>query len=339
MNTGIANETQLEQTDGASAQVFSARERSIVPPWPSLADLIGGPFLRGDVWYIVGYSGDGKTTLALNLTREWLGRDKAVWYLGLESRPEELRVKFAAMAIGLHPGRANTGQLTREEMVALQAELSAQSVAHQDGEGPLSGLYFSPVRFVDADSLIEDAQIAREEHGCDVFVIDHIDHVSTDGGDGMRGQYRIRDALKRMAERWPMLYLCMSQTNMKALAGSPIDRYAPVRDDHVWFPAVKRQIANGMMGVYRPLRTCPTDPVQREQWLKHVKAARSGQLEPRHVTSRNTMAINLMKSRDFGEHLTKPPVRLYVHNGHVRERYSSDDVQETIAMADHDTHD
>ena len=66
----------VAQTDEAQDALCLERDAWLRLPWPSLDDVVGGIGL-GNVWFVGGFSGNGKTTFLMNLTAELLLEDKA----------------------------------------------------------------------------------------------------------------------------------------------------------------------------------------------------------------------------------------------------------------------
>lgn len=316
------HDDQHEQIEHALNWVQKADSSVIHMPFRALADLTG-PLTLGSVWYLIAFSGDGKTTLAMAMAEAWAAKGITVWYMGLETKPSELRVKVAAKALGLHPGDAMTGQLPREDYHRLQDELLLMAEGLTSRSGKYAHLLFSPAEFVTAGTLIAEARKAHKR-GAKVFIIDHIDHIGGDGTTGRDASEQANKALLQIAKKFPMVYLATSQANNEAVRTSPLDRYQPLQPHHVWFPGVKRQVATGQIGVYRPMQDPGNDAESIECWKQDVKAVREKRMEAWKILARRTMALNLMKHRDYGEREGQI-VKLYTHKGQVRDRTSMDD--------------
>lgn len=312
---------QIGQVEAAVEYHATAKERAILPPFRNMYEMTSY-FTSPSIWFLIAFSGHGKTTLAMAMSEAWALAGTKVWYLGLETEPDELRLKRAAKACGLHPGDVMTGQISSDAYYAVQDHLQRQAEAIANG-GPMANLTFSPTRDVSLPRLRADVQQAYEM-GYKVFVIDHIDHI-TSGAEGQEESKRVCYGLHALSKQYPMLYLATSQANMSMLKGDVLGANRPVRPEHVWFPGVKRQVSTGQIGVYRPLMERPADPDMADRWEKDMKAARSGSLEAWKVMARNQMGLNLMKNRDYGERegwLRK----LYIDKGNVRDWTSMDDV-------------
>ena len=60
------------------------------------------------------------------------------------------------------------------------------------------------------------------------------------------------------------------------------------------------QVATGMVGLYRPLRTPHEDETQ-DEYGAILKAVRAGTVDVPEVLMPNTMGVVYMKSRNYGE--------------------------------------
>lgn len=321
------NDEQISQVEAAVEYHSVAKDRSVMPPFRNLYELTS-LLTSPSIWFMIAFSGHGKTTLAMAMAEAWALAGTKVWYLGLETEPDELRLKRAAKACGIHPGLVMTGQITSDQYYAVQDHLVRQIEAIAVG-GPMANLTFSPTRDVTLPRLELDAQQAYEM-GCRAMFIDHIDHI-TSGSEGIEESKRVCYGLHAMSKRYPMVYIATSQANMSSLQGDLLGAHRPVQPNHVWYPGVKRQIATGQIGVYRPLKERPSDPDDAKKWEDDMKAARKGSLEVWKVTARNQMGLNLMKHRDFGEREGQRQ-KLYIDKGSVRDWTSMDDVNQKLGV-------
>lgn len=312
---------QLAQVAQAVEYLATAKERAIVPPFRNLFHLTKH-LTSPSIWFFVAFSGHGKTTLAMAMAEEWGKQGVPVWFLGLETQPDELRLKRAAKACDIHPGLAMSGQLTDEEYQRVQDHLmeQAQHIAHG---GSLANLTFSPTTAINVAELQMNAAEAYER-GNKVFIIDHIDHISGDGS-GMDDSRRVMYALHAVSKQYPMIYIAMSQANMESVRGDVLGCHGPVQPHHVWMPSVKRSIATGMVGIYRPLVEYPKDPEAQERYRQDMTDVRKKLLDPWKMVALNTMSLNVMKHRDYGE-MEGQKGKLYVERGNVRDWTSMDDI-------------
>ena len=261
-------------------------------PWPSLSALVGG-IAPGWVWFIGGFSGNGKTTLLMSLLDLLYQGGKRVYYLGLESDPLELRTTWAAMRLGIMPGDALTGELQlMPNGQALQTALE-QDLKDQVENERAKRVFISPEEFIDVTRLEHAVEEAKDLHA-DVFIVDHIDHI--EGGEGTNLYAESVRTVKRtltLAKRYKMPMLVATQFNNEAAGGHPLAVYRPPQPGHVFMGGHKRQIAAGMLGLYRPLRLSGVTD-------EEMKAVGAGAMEAWRVLEPNTMGVVVMKHRQYG---------------------------------------
>lgn len=284
-------------------------------PWPSLDALVGG-IQPGAVWFLGGFSGNGKTTLLMTLLDLLYERDRRVYYLGLESDPLELRTTWAALRLGIMPGDAITGEIkVMPNGPALQAALE-QDLKDQVQDRRAKSVYISPEEFIDCQRL-EHAVEEAKDFGADVFIVDHIDHI--EGGEGTNLYAESVRTVKRtltLAKRYRMPMLVATQFNNEAASGHPLAVYRPPQPGHVFMGGHKRQIASGMLGLYRPMRLTGVSEDE-------MKAVASGRMEAWKILEPNTMGVVVMKHRAYGSRERKSCL-LRVENGRCVEPGSLD---------------
>jgi hypothetical protein len=107
--------------------------------------------------------------------------------------------------------------------------------------------------------------------------------------------------------------------------GDHLARYQPPRESFVQMGGHKRQIASGMIGLYRPLRTRQPheDP---KAWAQRLTDAKLGHIEPHELLQRNTMGVVQMKSRHYGDEWHR--VMLRVEQGAVIDPAESQSIED-----------
>jgi KaiC/GvpD/RAD55 family RecA-like ATPase len=284
-------------------------------PWPSLNALVGG-IQPGAVWFLGGFSGNGKTTLLMTLLDLLYEGGKRVYYMGLESAPMELRTTWSALRLGILPGDALTGEIhLQPNGPALQTALE-QDLKDQVHDHRAKKVYISPEEFIDVQRLGHAVEEAKE-FGAEVFIVDHIDHI--EGGEGTNLYAESVRTVKRvlkLAQKYRIPMLVATQFNNEAANGHPMAVYRPPQPGHVFMGGHKRQVASGMLGLYRPMRL---SGVSEDE----LKAVASGRLEAWKILEPNTMGVVVMKHRAYGSRERKSCL-LRVENGRCVEPGSLD---------------
>ena len=274
-------------------------------PWPALDALYGG-MAPGQLHYVVGFSGLGKSTFIASAIRRWVEQGRKVVVLPLEVKPHIFRTYLACQDLGIDPGLMLSGDFLREPNAGeLRQRVKAQ-VQAQIKEPMLSRLTVHPAGNVQVSTLEQAATIASEREA-DVLVIDHVDHLEVDQSQRASAYQTSREvnhAALRIAQDMNLLIVAMSQANQEALRGTQdrLAKYEPLRDNHVLMGGHKRQLASGMLGLYRPLLPPPEggDAADYESWTQHITKARKGEAEPQTALEPYVMGVNLMKSRSYG---------------------------------------
>lgn len=277
-------------------------------PWPSLDEIVAG-MAEGDIWFLGGFSGDGKTTALTSALDCWYESEKRIYYMGLESRPNVLKTHWACKRLNIDAGEVLTGRALRWHDWSLRkAELTAMIRSFDEGQ-TAAQVHFSPVQFVDSLAL-EEAFKNCKDFGADILIIDHIDHIEGDKGSSYEVSREVCKTLFRLAQNHGIRCLVATQFNNDAVKGNRAGRYLPPQPGHVFMGGHKRQIASGMLGIYRPLKR-GLDP----QTMKEFQA---GALEPLDVCEPNTMGVVCMKHRLLGKYEGRR-VYLGVERGKVVE--------------------
>jgi hypothetical protein len=261
-------------------------------PWDSLDGIVSG-MAAGDIWFLGGFSGDGKTTALTSAVDCWYEAGKRIYYLGLESRPKVLKTHWACKRLGLDAGQVLSGDALhwlnwperKRELAAMIRSLDEGHTAAQ--------VHFSPVEFVDGEALRRAMRNARE-FGADVLIVDHIDHIEGHHGSPYEVSRDVCMTLLRQAQAFELRCLVATQFNNEAVRGNRIGRYLPPQPSHVFMGGHKRQIASGMLGLYRPLKQ-NLSPETMKDFQRSI-------LEPIDVCEPNTMGVVCMKHRLFGSH-------------------------------------
>lgn len=275
------------QTKAAIDLINRTRDDFLWMPWPALDEIVAG-ISEGDIWFVGGFSGDGKTTAMTSALDCWYEAGKRIYYLGLESRPKVLLTHWACKRMNIDAGLVLAGKAV-DWMNWPQVKQELAAMVHSLNEGPTAAqVHFSPVHFVDGDALRQAIKNAKE-FGADVLMIDHIDHIEGDKGSPYEVSRDVCMTLMRGAQESGLRCLVATQFNNDAVRHDRIGRYLPPQPSHVFMGSHKRQIASGMLGLYRPLKhgLTPDD----------YRLFQRGLLEPKDVCEPETMAVVCMKHR------------------------------------------
>jgi KaiC/GvpD/RAD55 family RecA-like ATPase len=281
-------------------------------PWPDLDGVVGG-IAPGDVWFLGGYSGMGKTTFLMSALDLWYGMGKRVFYAGLESTPNILRTIWACYRLGLSPGDVLSGALVgREDWELTRARLIAEIKA-QTKDGVAEQIYFSSEKFVNEERLafLCEQAVALAS---DVMIIDHVDHLEGTG-NLYESSVRSMKVLLSLAQDNGIRVLAATQFNNEMIKGSKVGMHQAPAPTAVYQGGHKRQIASGMLGIYRPFKFDIT--------TEELKAFKDGKLDSSLVVEPNVMAVTVMKHRLYGNRQGKQ-VFLRVDRGRVVDMHERD---------------
>jgi KaiC/GvpD/RAD55 family RecA-like ATPase len=283
-------------------------------PWPSLDAVVSG-LPPGAIWFVAGFSGNGKTTFLTSLCYEWATEGVGVYYLGLESPGEEIRLRFACHEAGAHFGEIKTGQVAARGDTETEKRVSA-ALMRQMEDRKRFPLFVAGDAFLDTRTLIDACREAQDECGAAVVVIDHIDHIrSLDARSAWDESVRVSHAVLELAKQTGLRFLIATQTNLKAFGRDPLAIYRAPQGDDVKMGNHKREIAHGMLGLYRPIR----EDVTKDE----IKAVREDRAEARTILEPNTMGVVCMKHRYLGAHEGRR-IKLHVDRGRVVEPRPTD---------------
>jgi hypothetical protein len=256
-----------------------------------------------------------------------------VYFMGLESRPNEIRTHLACRELtrrwhasngqdgcAVDGGDVLSGALQdTHEWAAIRKQLVAS--VHQQSEKPLrERLIVDGARFVNESALVASCKKASYLQ-TSLMVIDHIDHIGGESGGAASFEESVRacNAALYAAQEYGMRMLVATQLNNQGVRADPLAGYRPPQPHHVYLGPQKRMIASGMLGLYRPMRTDLTPD--------EIKAAREDRADVSKVLEPNTMGVIAMKNRKQGRHEGKR-VSLGVEHGRVfeiteRDRYAT----------------
>lgn len=311
-----------EQVRAALSRNARTMSNLIPSPWDGMKDLVGRMGL-GQISMLAAVSGGGKSTLVRSMVDSLIRQNCGVYVLGLETQPDELRMDYAAMRLGIDPDILHTGRATLAQTVAVGDELRKQA----RGDDGYDMLHFDPQPWVDMPALRRAAETAAVS-GCKMLIIDHIDHI--DGqGNGHDASVRVNKGLKALATEYgdALHFFCTTQLNNEIARGNDrLSIYAPARKGDIYMGGHKEHISHWMWSLYRPI--CPPElyPGGTERWVEDVKAARKGSLsDPKLVLLPGCGALHLIKGRRAGSAVGSH-FRLRLDRGMFRDWGVQDDM-------------
>ncbi len=283
-------------------------------PFKSLDDVIGG-IGQGEVWFVGAYSGHGKTTFLTSALDAWFEQTKGIYYMGLESKPKTLRTHWACKRLGIDAGDVLSGKASTLPDWPFQRQRLANEIKAQcEGERG-EQVYFSPRQFVDPAGLRAAGNEAKALDS-DVLIIDHVDHLSGTGGGLYEQSVQVMKTLLSVAQEFELRVLAATQFNNEMIRGNRLGLHHPPQATAVYMGGHKRQIATGMLGLYRPLKFGGLSKEDSQAFMR-------GELEPKDVCEPNTMAVSVMKHRLYGDREGKR-VFLRVERGKVMDMPESE---------------
>lgn len=293
LNQSLAAQTNLMRPDG-----------DWVPwPWPDLTALAGRMKPR-DVWFICGFSGNGKTLFVSSAIQEWIRQKVKVYVMPLETAADDFRLYLACQNVGIDPGMVNSGglldlptDLRQRWEYAIGTELDRQitDASFRD---------YVKIKGVDAVNLIRLRLAAKEAQGvgAKVLIVDHIDHIEATGSnDALKESLAVVKASHQLARKHNLIFLFTSQMNNESVKGGRdrLAQYGPPMPHHVYMGGHKRQVATGMIGLHRRIRDRDADESEQE-YVAAIKQSRDGDAPPMDALQPNVMAVTAMKLRNNG---------------------------------------
>jgi len=287
-------ETQLAQVGDAQAFLDLGAERFLRLPWPRLDATIGGT-MPGTLSFLAGHPGGGKTSFLLTLMLRLLAEGRRVYYAGLESRPNILRTQIACRVLGIDHGAVLAGNAqSLPDWPDVRARLVAELERQRDLDGPYGRLRFAPHAHVDTAAAC-DIMAEGADFGADLVVVDHIDHVTADGKQGLYAESRhVVQVFDSLSKQHGLKTLAATQTNWTGRSGDPYRNHRPIQEEHLFMGGHKMHVAHWVLGVYRPLEggRVPKDL---------DKMIRGGERPITDALAKHTVAVNVLKSRVLGD--------------------------------------
>jgi replicative DNA helicase len=311
--------TPVTVVETASDQALDALNRlDIIPsaellrlPWDSLHDILG--YLWPEAFWVVAAStGNGKSTLLMQLVEAWAEEGAKVYVLPLEQPAEVMRQYWAALACRLDPMRVlenDWNALPREAKATVTAHLKWQ-VSHPGGRYQVA---FSPTRLVGEAQIVAEFERAAA-FGAHVVILDHLHRLDIQGGNGYQALVRLCQRIKECAKAFQIPCLAAAQLH-RDKEGDVLAPFLPPKPTAIQGGEVVRQEADVAIGLYRPLLDTFT--------AENARAVRMGQSKIRPFLEPNTVGVHVLKHRVRGKALGEL-LKLRYEHGRIRDPQTDD---------------
>ena len=298
-------------------------------PWQAVNDL-AGPLAPGRLTYLAAFPGGGKTTFLTHCLYFWLSEGKTVTYLPLESDPGEVFVRLACLEIGANADEALSFRLAQRkeagdaEAMQQHADLTVAYRLFRERRVLLESLRIMPIPTLTVAAFNKAVSVA-EAMRSDLIVVDHVDHVESEAGDGLSEiatSNALQAAALAAAKRLSIPVVLATQLNSSRAGNDRLAHYRPPATDWLYNKGKKEQMAANILGLSRVMRTgVPSD------WLGEVRA---GTRPVQDVVLDNRMAVTGMKLR-YGGGMKERTVQLKYEQGKITDLEPSE-VRDTIAQ-------
>lgn len=279
----------------ATSQVSEALERMRIDPltrprlpWDSLHDLLG-PMWPGEFWVLAAATGNGKSSMLMNLVDAWATAGKRVYLMSLEQPPEIMRQYWAAFALRISVRRVLENALSELEAQRVRDHLRWQ----QDKAGGRLQVLFDASEFLTLDT-VRAGFAGAHRFKADILVIDHINHLDVEVGSDYQALRGICQSVLRLARA----------SGISVFAGAQLHRdrehdvlapYLPPKPTAIQGGEVVRQVCHVALGLYRPLT--------QEFTPEDARMVRLGKAEIKKYLEPNTIGFHVLKHRIRGDTL------------------------------------
>ena len=267
-------------------------------PWQAVTDA-QGEIQRGTVHIIAAPSGNGKTTFAASAALLWIAQGVTVIYGGFERSPLDLRRYFAAMSLGLHPGRVLSGRWEKADDFVSQNRAMDERLAEMEaGLAPWDKLHFLDHDYVSPRAIRDGGLMAQAHDGEGlgaVAIIDHADHLGEGRAEGLKASVNVLTAIHRHAKEENTRWLVFKQINNRELnrSGTALPRHRPMPVSSIALGQLAEEVSWTVSCLYQPLALDVSPDA--------IKAVNEGRAELKAVLWDGVTALCLLKDRDMGQ--------------------------------------
>lgn len=230
----------VEAMDALEDEPPSVRRHPL--PWDSLSRVVGG-LAAGDLWYVSGRPGDGKSWFLVNMVGHLLTQEEvSVCFFSLEMPARDVSRRLAAVVTDLP--RLNRKMMDGDR----RAEVEAVQAARKRIKGRM--VVVDPSK-----GTCDPMAVAAEARRHDVVVVDHTGLMRTSSGsrvvEDWRAMHAVSNELKEIALSTSTVVLAASQLNRMGDTSTPSTTHLAQSD-------ALGQDADVVLAIRRPARGAAT---------------------------------------------------------------------------------
>lgn len=286
-----------------------AEDKSRYPRFARLEFVHGlaGSFAPGEIIFIAGGTGNGKSLLCQNLLDDLMHQEIATLYVGTEQTVDVLKIKHACIRTGVSPRLmlkpepgdiGTTGYEAARDAVQKELDWLDNPVVREL-------VFYANTPFVNRDELSRWITGGVKKYGLKCVIIDHIDQVNH--GEGQNSVHELTQTVQHLhtlahANKIPIVAASQIKRTQ-----DPIRRYSPPDESDLAGASGKERIMSVGLGLWRPLRA----DLSIEELRELKKKAATGSVGRDKIYQSDTMGVRLLKDR-LG---TVPGKQCFLHVG------------------------
>jgi archaellum biogenesis ATPase FlaH len=259
----------------------------------SLHELTGS-FAPGELIFIAGGTGNGKSLLCQNLFDDLTSEQKVpTLYIGTEQTVEVLKIKHACIRTGvssrliLKPDQSDFGSLAYESA----RDLVEDELKLLDSPEMRELAYYANCEYVNRAELTRWISGGCTKYGLECVIVDHIDQVSH--GDGFNSVHELTQTVQHLHNLARENEIPIVPASQIKRTMDPFKRYAPPDESDLAGASGKERIMAVGIGLWRPLR----DDLPIKELRELLKKAKQGSTSLDRIYKENTMGARLLKDR------------------------------------------
>lgn len=270
-------------------------DKSKYPRFSRLSSVheLTGSFAPGEIIFIAGGTGNGKSLLCQNLFDDLMHQEIPTLYIGTEQTVDVLKIKHACIRTGVSP-RLMLKPETRD--IGTTGYEAARAAVQKELEwlhNPVVRelIFYANTPFVNRVELTRWISGGVRKYGLQCVIIDHIDQVSH--GEGQNSVHELTQTVQH-------LHTLAHENKIPIVAASqikrtldPIRRYSPPDESDLAGASGKERIMSVGLGLWRPLRA----DLSIEELREMKKKAATGSVGRDKIYQADTMGVRLLKDR------------------------------------------